>query len=52
MRVGQRGRCQVCGGKIVIIKNPRVISLNSGMWVHVSAVRRTFALHAAVGPKS
>lgn len=50
MKVGDTGRCQVCGGKVVIIRDPRVISLSAGMWVHTGVLRRATALHAAVGP--
>lgn len=50
MRVGDRSRCQRCGGKIVLIDHPRIISLNTGLWVHVNAVRRNFGTHPAVGP--
>lgn len=50
MRVGDRSRCLRCGGKIVLISHPRIISLNTGLWVHVSAVRRNFGMHPAVGP--
>ena len=45
--VGDVSRCMKCGGKIVVIKDPTVISLDAGLWVHVSAVRRAFG-HAVV----
>lgn len=51
MRVGDRGRCQRCGGKIVLIKHPRIISLNTGLWVHQGALRRNLGTHPAVGPR-
>lgn len=44
---GTRARCIVCGGWIVAIKDPRVISLTAGIWVHESAVRRLLAQHGA-----
>lgn len=50
MKVGDRSRCQRCGGKIVLISHPRIISLNTGLWVHESAARRLVAAHPAVGP--
>lgn len=46
--VGDRGRCQRCGGKIVVIKDPNVIALDRGLWVHVSAARRFLSLHVVV----
>lgn len=51
MNIGDRGRCQVCGGKIVIVDYPG-INLGLGMWVHVSGLRRLVANHPAVGPTS
>lgn len=52
MKVGDRARCQQCGGKIILIKNPRVISLTAGLWVHTSTLRRNFGTHPAIGPQS
>lgn len=52
LEVGDRARCQVCGGKIVLIPHPRIISLDTGLWVHSSTVRRAVTGHAAVGPTS
>lgn len=49
-KVGDRGRCQRCGGKIVLIKDPRVISLTAGLWTHVSSLRRGLSLHQVVPP--
>lgn len=51
MNAGDRSRCLRCGGKIVLIKHPGVISLDLGMWVHDGAIRHMFALHPAVGPE-
>jgi hypothetical protein len=48
--LGDTGRCEVCGGKIVLVKHPRIISLSLALWVHSGALRRATALHAAVGP--
>lgn len=48
--LGERARCQRCGGKIVLISDPRVISLSAAVWVHEGAVRRLFGTHPAVGP--
>ena len=50
MNIGDRARCQECGGKIVLIDHPRIIALDVGLWVHAGAVRRNFATHPAVGP--
>ena len=50
MNIGDRSRCLHCGGKIVLIAHPRIISLNTGMWIHSGAVRRAASAHAAVGP--
>lgn len=50
MKVGDRSRCLRCGGKILLINHPRIISLNTGLWVHVGAWRRAFGTHPAVGP--
>lgn len=50
MNVGDRSRCLQCGGKIVLINHPHVISLRTGAWVHVGALRRGLGLHPAVGP--
>lgn len=50
MNVGDRARCFRCGGKIVLIRHPRIISLNTGLWVHVGAVRRNLSTHPAEGP--
>jgi hypothetical protein len=52
MRVGDRSRCLRCGGKIVLISHPTIISLDLGMWVHESALRRNFGSHPAEGPTS
>jgi hypothetical protein len=30
-KAGDRSRCMVCGGKIVAIHDPRVISLSAGL---------------------
>ncbi len=49
-KVGDRSRCQQCGGKIVLIKHPTIISLDLGMWVHTSLLRQNFGGHPAVGP--
>lgn len=51
MKVGDRARCQRCGGKIVVISNPRVISLTAGLWVHASALRRAFPTHVVEPPR-
>lgn len=51
LRLGQRARCQVCGGKIALVDHPG-INLGLGMWVHVGTVRRLFAAHHAEGPTS
>jgi hypothetical protein len=50
MKLGDRSRCQQCGGKIVLIDYPYGITLGLGMWVHEGAFRRNFGGHAAVGP--
>lgn len=50
MKVGDRARCQRCGGKIVLIHHPRIISLGTGLWIHASGVRRLVTNHPAVGP--
>lgn len=50
MRLGDRGRCARCGGKIVLISHPRIISLTAALWVHTSVVRRNLATHPAEGP--
>lgn len=50
MRVGDRSRCLRCGGKIVLTKHPRIISLTAGPWVHSGAIRRGFSSHFAEGP--
>ena len=47
---GDRSRCMICGGKIVAIKDPRVISLTAGLWVHASSARRFFRTHDPVPP--
>lgn len=52
MRVGDRSRCLRCGGKIVLIKHPRIISLTAALWVHQGALRRNFGTHPAQGPSS
>jgi hypothetical protein len=49
-RLGDRSRCMRCGGKIVLISDPRVISLTAAVWVHESAVRRFVGSHAPVPP--
>lgn len=51
MKVGDRARCAVCGAKIVLVPHPRIIALDLGLWMHVSAVRRLTTQHAAVGPR-
>ena len=48
--LGQTARCQRCGGKIRLIADPRVISLDQAVWVHIGAFRRAFATHHAEGP--
>lgn len=50
-KIGDRARCQRCGGKIVVISDPTIISLTAGLWVHVSALRRAFPTHAVVPPR-
>jgi hypothetical protein len=50
MKVGDRSRCLRCGGKIIIIDHPGIISLDIGLWVHVGTLRRAFSTHPAVGP--
>jgi hypothetical protein len=52
MRVGDRSRCLRCGGKIVLIDHPTIISLDLGMWIHEGAFRRNFGGHPAEGPTS
>lgn len=52
MKVGDRSRCLRCGGKIMIIHHPSIISLDTGVWVHIGFVRRNFTTHPAVGPTS
>lgn len=49
MDLGDRSRCLVCGGKIVLVDHPS-INLNLGMWIHVSGVRRFAGTHPAEGP--
>lgn len=39
-RAGDTDRCDVCGGRIVVIHDPRVISLTAGVWVHTGRFRR------------
>lgn len=51
MKIGDRSRCLRCGGKIVLVSHPRIISLNTGLWVHSGSVRRFAATHAAEGPR-
>ena len=36
MKVGDRSRCLRCGGKIVLIRHPRIISLDTGLTWRVS----------------
>lgn len=50
MKVGDRARCRRCGGRIILINHPGIISLTAGLWVHTSALRRSFGRHAAEGP--
>lgn len=50
MKYGDRSRCLQCGGKIILIKNPRVISLTAALWVHQGTLRRMFPTHQAIGP--
>lgn len=50
MKVGDRSRCLRCGGKIMLIRHPRIISLNTGLWVHAGRVRQIIATHPAEGP--
>lgn len=52
MNVGDRGRCQQCGGKIVLVHDFRTLNLDLGVWVHEGAFRRNFGGHPAVGPTS
>ena len=52
LRIGQRARCQRCGGKIQLISDPRVISLTAAVWVHTGIIRRGFSTHYAEGPTS
>lgn len=49
--VGDRSRCLRCGGRIVLIKHPHIISLGLGLWVHEGALRRTLGGHPAEGPR-
>ena len=51
MKVGDRSRCLKCGAKIELIKHPHIISLDTGLWVHQSAVARFVNLHPAQGPQ-
>lgn len=50
LAIGDRSRCLKCGAKIVLISHPRIISLTAALWVHESGLRRSFAMHPAVGP--
>jgi len=50
-KVGDVSRCLRCGGKIIAISDPRVISLTAGLWVHQSGLRRLFTNHAPVPPR-
>jgi DNA-directed RNA polymerase subunit RPC12/RpoP len=52
MQVGDRSRCLRCGGKIILINHPSIISLDLGLWVHESATRRMLSAHAAHGPSA
>ena len=52
LRLGAKSRCLKCGGKIILIDDPRVISLDQAVWVHQGSVRRFFGTHAAEGPTS
>lgn len=52
LELGDESRCRRCGGKIVLISHPRIISLNTGMWVHKSGARRFVSNHPAEGPTS
>ena len=47
---GDVSRCMVCGGKILAISDPRVISLTAGLWVHLGGLRRMISQHAPVPP--
>lgn len=51
MKAGDRSRCLRCGAKIVLVDHPS-ISLNLGVWVHVSSLRRAFGNHRAEGPSA
>ena len=44
--VGDKAVCIVCGGVVVAIKDPTVISLTAGRWIHVSRLRRLVGSHA------
>lgn len=50
MKVGDRSRCLRCGGKIILISHPRIISLVTGMWIHEGLIRRNLGGHPAEGP--
>lgn len=50
LRLGDRARCQRCGGKIILVDDARVISLDQAVWIHVGTIRRTLGTHAAEGP--
>lgn len=52
MKLGDRSRCLQCGGKIVLVDDWRVISLDQAVWVHKGSIRRAFSNHPAVGPTS
>jgi hypothetical protein len=50
VKFGDQSHCQVCRGRITLIHHPRIISLDTGLWVHTSLLRRIVGTHAAVGP--
>lgn len=49
-RAGDMSRCMVCGGKIVAIHHPGIVSLTAGLWVHKSWLRRSFPTHRPAPP--
>ena len=44
--LGDKTVCRRCGGVLVAMKNPTVVSLTAGVWVHASALRRLIRSHA------
>lgn len=52
LKLGDRSRCLKCGGKIVLVDDSRVISLDQAVWVHAGKLRRFAGTHAAEGPTS